>query len=94
MNKNIFTFTGVVVKEDRGYSSLCVELDVASQGETLREAKTALTEATTLYLESAIENNLPYMRPVPIEDDPRRLTPDRIAEIFPVKVDIAIRAHA
>ncbi len=94
MSKNNFTFTGVIVKEDKGFSSLCLELDVASQGETIREAKNALTEATTLYLESAIESNLPYMRPVPVEEDPRQSSPEKIVELFPLRVDIAIRAHA
>ncbi len=94
MSKNNFTFTGVIIKEEKSYSSLCLELDVASQGATVREAKTALIEATTLYLESAIESNLPYIRPVPAEDDPRLADRERVVETFPLKVDIAIRAHA
>lgn len=85
MSKNIFTFTGVIVKENKGYSSLCLELDVASQGDTAREAKKALIEAATLYLESAIENNLPYLRPVLAEENPQRATPERIVETFALK---------
>ncbi|MBU1290538.1 hypothetical protein KJ898_01895, partial [bacterium] len=38
LEKPIFVFTGVVIKENEGYSSLCLELDVASQGETIEEA--------------------------------------------------------
>ncbi len=62
-----FIFTGAIMKERKGYTSLCLELDVASQGETIREAKDALLEAVTLYLETAFESNLPYLRPVPPE---------------------------
>ena len=94
MSSNNLTFTGVIVKEGNSYTSLCLELDVASQGDTLREAKDGLVEATALYLESAIESNLPFIRPVPPEDDPRQLSPEQIVEIFPLKIDIAIHAHA
>jgi predicted RNase H-like HicB family nuclease len=38
-----------------GYSALCPELGVASQGETIEEAETNLKEAVELYLESARE---------------------------------------
>jgi predicted RNase H-like HicB family nuclease len=94
MNKNNLTFTGVVVKQGKGYTTICLELDVASQGNTIQEARDALVEAATLYLESAIESNLPYIRPVPPEDDPRRATPKRVVETFPLKVIIAVRAYA
>ena len=44
--------TAVLVKEDvGGYSSICPELDVASQGETVEEAVGNLKEAVELYLE-------------------------------------------
>ena len=38
-----------------GYSALCPELGVASQGETIEEAEANLREAVELYLESAKE---------------------------------------
>ncbi len=94
MPKNIFTFTGIIVKEGKTYTSLCLELDVASQGDSVQEAKDAIVKATTLYLETAIESNLPYIRPVPPEEDPRRTTPRQVVETFPLKVNIAIRAYA
>lgn len=62
-----FVFTGALTRERKGYSSLCLELDVASQGDSLQEAKDALLQAVSLYLETAFENNLPYLRPVPPE---------------------------
>ncbi len=94
MNGDNFTFTSVIVKEGKSYTALCLELDVASQGETVQEAKDALAEATTLYVESAIESNLPILRPVPLEEDPRRVTPEQVVETFSLKVNIAVSAHA
>lgn len=81
-----FNFTGVIIQEDDGYSSLCPELDVASLGDTPEEAKAMLLEAATLHLEGAFEGGLPYLRPVPAEDDPRQIAPDTIAEIFRFKL--------
>lgn len=94
MNNNTFAFTGIILKEEEGFTSLCLELDIASQGATVQAAKDALLEAATLYLESAIESNLPHMRPVPQEADPRRANPEMVVEIFALKVDIAVHAYA
>lgn len=89
-----FIFTGVVSKEHDGYTALCLELDVASQGATLATAKEALLEAVTLYLETAFENNLPYLRPVPEEANPLlRKNARRPTEVFRFKVDFAVHAH-
>ena len=46
-------FTVIIEKEDNGYVSLCPELDIASQGDTIEEAKDNLKEAIELFLESA-----------------------------------------
>jgi predicted RNase H-like HicB family nuclease len=89
-----FTFTGVILGGSDGYWSLCPELDVASQGDTVEQAKEMLLEAVTLYLETAIESNLPVIRPVPPDEDPRFVSPEAVAEVFPLKVDIAIQAYA
>lgn len=67
----MLTFTGILIRGEEGYSSLCPELDVASMGDTPEEAKANLLEAATLHIEGAIEDGLPYLRPVPKEDDPR-----------------------
>jgi len=90
----MFTFTGVLIKEEQGFSSLCPELDVASAGDTLEEAKAMLLEAATLHLEGAIEDGLPYLRPVPPEADPRNSAPQTVAQVFSFKVDVAVRAYA
>lgn len=47
------TFTAIVQKENDGWTSLCPELDVASQGDTIEEAKENLREAVELFLEVA-----------------------------------------
>ena len=82
MEKPEFVFTGVVLQETGGYTSLCLELDVASQGESIQQARDALLEAVTLYLETALENNLPWLRPVPRKEDPRFVSPEAIVDTF------------
>jgi len=89
-----FNFTGVIVKEDQGYSALCLELDVASQGNSPEEAKAMLLEAVTLHLEGAFEDGLPYLRPVPPKADPRQTNPDQVVETFLFKVEVAVHAYA
>lgn len=90
----MFSFTGVTLKEDQGFSALCLELDVASVGETPEEAKEMLLEAATLHIEGAIEDGLPYLRPVPTDDDPRQTMAEQIVEIFRFRVDVAVHAYA
>ena len=46
-------FTAFIEREDDGFVALCPELDVASQGGTVEEAKANLTEAVELFLETA-----------------------------------------
>jgi predicted RNase H-like HicB family nuclease len=45
--------TAIMRREGPVYTSLCPELDVASQGESLEEAKANLQEAVELFLEVA-----------------------------------------
>jgi predicted RNase H-like HicB family nuclease len=47
------TFSAVLSPEDEGYVSLCPEMDVASQGETVDEALANLKEALEGFLETA-----------------------------------------
>jgi len=47
------TLTAVVIREDEGFVALCPEVDVASQGATLEEAKRNLQEAVELFFECA-----------------------------------------
>lgn len=52
MNKT-FQFTAVIEREGDGYVSLCPELDIASQGDTVEQATANLKEAVELFFESA-----------------------------------------
>ena len=45
--------TAIVEREGDGYVALCPEVDVASQGATVTEARKNLTEALTLFFEAA-----------------------------------------
>jgi len=46
-------FTALIEREGNGYVSLCPELDIASQGDTVEEAKRNLIEALELFFETA-----------------------------------------
>lgn len=60
--KQMQQFTAIIEREGDGYVSLCPELDIASQGDTVEEAKNNLAEAIELFLEvadpSEIQNRL------------------------------------
>jgi predicted RNase H-like HicB family nuclease len=43
--------TAVIEREGEGYVSLCPELDVASQGKTIEEARDNLREELELFFE-------------------------------------------
>lgn len=45
--------TAVIEREGDGYVALCPEFDIASQGDTVEEARANLTEALTLFFEDA-----------------------------------------
>ncbi len=47
------TFTAIIQREHDVFVSLCPELDIASQGATIPEARENLREAITLFLEEA-----------------------------------------
>lgn len=45
--------TAIIEREGDGFVSLCPELDIASQGDTIEEARTNLREALELFFETA-----------------------------------------
>ena len=45
--------TAIIEREGNGYVSLCPELDIASQGDTIEEARVNLREALELFFEAA-----------------------------------------
>jgi len=46
-------FTAIIEKEKNQYVALCPELDIASQGGSVEEARANLVEALELFFESA-----------------------------------------
>ena len=50
MNRRL---TAIVEREGDGYIALCPEVDVASQGDTVAEARDNLAEALVLFFETA-----------------------------------------
>jgi predicted RNase H-like HicB family nuclease len=55
-------FTAIIEREGNGYVSFCPQLDIASQGETVEDARKNLIEALELFFETAdsteVENRL------------------------------------
>ena len=50
MNRQL---TAIIEREDDGYVSLCPELDIASQGDSIEGARKNLKEALELFFETA-----------------------------------------
>lgn len=57
MKKN-YQLTAIIEREGDGYVSLCPELDIASQGDTVEESRKNLAEALELFFEHASENEI------------------------------------
>lgn len=51
--ENTRRLTAIIEREDDGYVALCPELDIASQGSTIEDARANLIEALTLFFETA-----------------------------------------
>ena len=58
-----YTLTAVIESEGNGYVSLCPELDIASQGDTVDEARKNLVEAVEGFLETASPQEIAEMLP-------------------------------
>jgi predicted RNase H-like HicB family nuclease len=50
---NTQQFTAIIEREEDQYVALCPELDIASQGNTVEEARQNLQEALELFFETA-----------------------------------------
>lgn len=74
--KHIQQFTGIIEREGDGYVALCPELDIASQGDTVEEARNNLIEALELFFECA-----------DISEIERRL---RKHELFVTRLEVAV----
>lgn len=56
--KKKLQYTAIIEHEGSGYTALCPELDIASQGDTVEEAKKNLQEAVELFFECASEQEI------------------------------------
>jgi predicted RNase H-like HicB family nuclease len=52
------TLTATIWREDEGYVALCSDLDIASQGDSVEEARFNLKEAVELFFETATSNEV------------------------------------
>ena len=68
------SLTAIIERDGSGYVSLCPELDIASQGESVEEARENLREALELFFETA-----------PAEEVSRRLS----GEVFVTQLEVA-----
>ena len=50
--------TAIIEREGNGYVALCPELDIASQGDSVPEARNNLVEALELFFETASETEI------------------------------------
>lgn len=68
-------FTAIIEREGDGYVALCPELDVASQGGSIEDARRNLSEAVELFLEAA---------------DPTEIERRLHNEVFVTRLEIAV----
>lgn len=67
--------TAIIEREEKGYVSLCPELDIASQGDTIEEARSNLVEALELFFETA---------------DPSEIQDRLIIEVFITRLEVSV----
>lgn len=73
--KQLQQFTALIHREGEWFVALCPELDVASQGKTVEDARCNLIEALELFFEEAGESEIQ-----------ERLQP----EVYITRVDVAV----
>jgi predicted RNase H-like HicB family nuclease len=56
--KEIKELTAIIEREGDGYVALCPEFDIASQGDSIEEARTNLIEALELFYETASKKEI------------------------------------
>ena len=72
---HIRQFTGIIEREGNWFVALCPELDIASQGKTVEEARLNLIEAIELFFETA---------------DPSEVESRLHTEVFVTRVEVAV----
>ena len=73
--KSTQQFTAIIEREGEGYVSLCPELDIASQGDNIEEARRNLIEALELFFETA---------------DPSEIRNRLHSEFFVTRVEVSV----
>jgi predicted RNase H-like HicB family nuclease len=73
--KHVERVTAVIEREDDGFVALCPELDVASQGDSIEEARANLVEALSLFFETA---------------SPQEVSERLHSEVYVTALDIAV----
>jgi len=73
-------YTGIIKKDGNFYVALCLELNVASQGESIAEAKQMLEEACEEYLS--------YMRDESLADEIRPVSLELLREFLLEDVEV------
>jgi predicted RNase H-like HicB family nuclease len=73
--KQMRQFTVIIEREADGYVSLCPELDIASQGDSVEHARENLAEALELFFETA---------------DPSEIVNRLRSEIFVTSLEVAV----
>lgn len=56
--EQVHRLTAVIEKDEDAYVALCPELDIASQGASIEEARSNLVEALTLFFETADQSEV------------------------------------
>ena len=67
--------TAIIEREGDGYVSLCPDLDIASQGDTIEQARDNLQEALELFFETA---------------SPEEIQHRRHGEVFVTQIEVAV----
>lgn len=70
-----YRLTAIIEKEGDGYTALCPEIDIASQGDTVEQARDNLKEALELFFETA---------------SPKEINSRLIGDIFVTQVEVAV----
>jgi len=72
---NTQQFTAIIERESNQYVALCPELDIASQGDTVEDARKNLKEALELFFESA---------------SPKEILERMHGEVFITRLEVAV----
>jgi predicted RNase H-like HicB family nuclease len=73
--KHVQQLTAIIEREGAGYVSLCPEVDIASQGDTIEDARKNLQEAVELFFETA---------------DPTEIERRQHSEVFVTRLEVEV----